>query len=114
MSVGAVVLVPPELEAGFLLAGVRTVTVASEEEAASETMRLLAAGEEGVVALYGPFLDALEPHIRLQAERSLAPVVVALPPGLGEIDEGVRRARLSEMLGRAVGYHITFGAEGER
>lgn len=113
MSSGALVLVPPELEAGFLLAGVRTVTVESPESAEQETERLLDKGEEGVVAVYGPYLEALDPRIRRRADRSLAPVVVPLPAGLGEVTESVRRARLSAMFGQAVGYHITFGAESD-
>jgi vacuolar-type H+-ATPase subunit F/Vma7 len=115
MSSGAaVVIVPPELASGFLLAGVRTVTAESRERAEAETVGLLDAAEEGVVAVYGPHLEAFDPQVRHRAERSLAPVVVPLPAGIGAGDEEIRRARLSAMLGRAVGYHITFGAETER
>lgn len=115
MSSGtATVIVPPELESGFLLAGVSTIRVESSQRAEAETIGLLDAGEEGVVAVYGPHLETFDPRVRNRAERSLAPVVVPLPAGLGMVDEELRRARLSAMLGRAVGYHITFGAESER
>lgn len=109
----AVVLVPPELENGFLLAGIHTVVVADPEDAERETDRLLAAGAEGVVAVYEPYLTGFDPVLRHRAEVSLSPVVVPLPAGTGPTDARTRRARISALLGRAVGYRITFGPEEE-
>ncbi len=112
MSSGtALVIVPAELEAGYLLAGVRTIVADSTTAAEREVGRLLREGLEGVVALYEPFFTALGPQTQRDADTSLSPVIVPLPSGLGEVRHGARQARLSELLSRAVGYHITFGGE---
>lgn len=111
---GLVVVVPSELETGFLLAGVETVGVETGEEAASSLQELMAAGERALIAVYEPFLSVLPDQQRELAESSLEPVVVPLPAGLERHDEEAHRARISEMLSRAVGYHITFGRESDR
>ena len=110
---GVVFIVPSELETGFRLAGVETVGVETGEEAASSLRGLVAGGERALIAIYEPFLSALADPERSTVEASLAPVVVPLPAGLERHDEERHRARISEMLSRAVGYHITFGG-GER
>ncbi|MDH3499294.1 MAG: hypothetical protein OEM97_04165 [Acidimicrobiia bacterium] len=105
------VVVPPELENGFLLAGVTTIVASTSIEAARETSRLLQDAPEGVVAVYEPFLAAFEPGMRVRAETSLAPVMVPLASGVGDMDADARHAQLSKLLSRAVGYHITFDQE---
>lgn len=109
----AVVVVPSDLEPGFLLAGIPTIAVTDPEEAERQTARLLSEGAEGVVAVYEPYLNGFDPDLRHRAEVSLSPVVVPLPPGTGPTDARARRARISALLGRAVGYQITFGPEEE-
>ena len=111
---GMAVIVPSELGTGFRLAGVDTVGVDSAEEAASSLHELMSLGERALIAVYEPFLSTLPDRVREAAESSLAPVVVTLPAGLERHDEESHRARISEMLSRAVGYHITFGRGMER
>ena len=106
-----VVLAPPELTAGFHLAGVEVRSVQSLVETEEELRRLEQQDEQGVIAVYRPFLEQLDPDLAHRLESTLQPVVVALPTGLGSRTEGDRRARLMERLQRAVGYHITFGGE---
>jgi vacuolar-type H+-ATPase subunit F/Vma7 len=111
---GVVVVVPAELETGFLLAGVETVATASAGEAVEALDRMLEEGLPGVVAVYEPFLAEAPSERRGVYDASIAPVVVALPAGLEERGVESHCGRISAMLSRAVGYHITFGAEGPR
>ena len=106
-----IVLVPAELEIGFRLAGVETVPAATPAEAADALDRLVAEGAGGVIAVYEPFLTETPPDKRAVFETSVSPVVVPLPAGLQQRDEESQRARISAMLSRAVGYHITFGED---
>lgn len=107
------VVIPPELEAGFGLAGVETVTAVDSGEALEALDRLVEEGTGGVIAVYEPYLVETAPERRAVYESSLAPIVMPLPPGLEARDQEAHRARISAMLGRAVGYHITFGEETE-
>lgn len=111
---GMVVVVPSELASGFGLAGVETVTAEDEAEAATALHALMSGEGRALVAVYQPFLLSLDDQEREAAESSLEPVVVPLPAGLARYDEEGHRARISAMLSRAVGYHITFGARSER
>lgn len=111
---GMVVIVPSELETGFRLAGVEAVGVENGDEASNSLQELVAGGERALIAIYEPFLSSMPDSERETAELSLAPVVVPLPAGLERHDEERHRARISEMLSRAVGYHITFGRGREK
>lgn len=110
---GIVFVVPPELQSGFGLAGAETVTADDGNDAAASVRRLVAGGERALIAVYEPFLAALGDEERDAIEASLDPVVVPLPAGLERYDEDTHRARISAMLSRAVGYHITFGGRSE-
>ncbi len=110
-STRLVVLAPPEVEPGYLLAGVDVRRVETAADAAAELDRLAAEGEQGVIAIYRPLFEDLEPERRRRLELSLRPVVVALPTGLGDTRAGDRHAHLMQRLQRAIGYHITFGEE---
>lgn len=110
-ATGMVVIVPSELENGFLLAGVETIGVETGEEAATSLEQLMAGGERALIAVHEPFLSGLPDRERAAVESSLDPVVIPIPAGLERHDEALHRARISEMLSRAVGYHITFGRE---
>jgi vacuolar-type H+-ATPase subunit F/Vma7 len=102
---------PPELAAGFRLAGAGVRPVEDTEQAASVVDDLIAQGERGVIGVYEPFFVRFDSHLRDRLEQSVSPVVISVPAGFGT-DEGVsRRARIAALLGRAVGYHITFGED---
>lgn len=105
------VVSPPEMESGFRLAGVGVRVADDAGEAARVVDELVAGGERGVIAVYEPFLAGFDPVRRASWEASLAPVVIALPAGLGAEPIAGRRSRLAGLLQRAVGYHITFGEE---
>jgi vacuolar-type H+-ATPase subunit F/Vma7 len=114
MSGTLLAVVPAEVEAGFRLAGVETVTANSDEEAATVVGRVLEEGMEGVVAVYEAFYESLPPGLAEQSRASLSPVVIALPAGLHQMSGETRRARLADLLTRAVGYQVTFGAREQR
>lgn len=111
---GMVVIVPAELEAGFGLSGVETIGAETHAEAVASLHQVMSGGEKALIAVYEPFLSGLPERERAAVESSLDPVIVPLPAGLDRHDEGRHRARISEMLSRAVGYHITFGQGSER
>jgi vacuolar-type H+-ATPase subunit F/Vma7 len=106
-----IVLAPPELSAGFQLAGVEVRSVDSVSDTEKELRLLEDEDEQGVIAVYRPLLDELDPDLVERLESTMHPVVVALPSGLGSRSESDRRARLMDRLQRAVGYRITFGGD---
>jgi vacuolar-type H+-ATPase subunit F/Vma7 len=108
---GVVVVIPTELENGFQLAGVETVPAATAEDAIDQVERIVDESMRGVIAVYEPFLAGASPTRRAVFDASVSPVIVPLPAGLEERDEESHRVRISAMLSRAVGYHITFGEE---
>ena len=103
-------IVPPELAAGYRLAGV-SVRVAGNPEEARDALESLMEHERGVLAVYEPFLSGFDRRVRDELERSVAPVVIALPTGLALSEPHERRDRILGMLQRAVGYHVTFGGQ---
>lgn len=109
---GVVLVVPPELETGFRLAGAETIAAETSRDATTALEDLMREKRGGVIAVYEPFLDEIPQEDRDRFEASTFPVVMPLPPGLHTLDEESHRARISAMLTRAVGYHITFGEEG--
>jgi vacuolar-type H+-ATPase subunit F/Vma7 len=111
-NTGVIVVVPSELETGFRLAGADTMAAETAKEATAVLDSLMREDRGGVIAVYEPFLEEVPEDERIRFEASTFPVVVPLPPGLHTRDEESHRARISAMLSRAVGYHITFGEEG--
>jgi len=104
------VLTTRELAVGYRLAGATTVEVASAAQAATALEELLD-GEDGVIAVHAPYLDALPRPLRRRLDSLRIPLVVALPAGTGTEPVGDRRQQLLELLQQAIGYEITFGDE---
>lgn len=113
-NTGLVVVVPPELEMGFRLAGVEAVGARGREEASQALAGILDDRGRALVAVYEPFLSAMPASERERLQSSPAPIVVPLPAGLEEHDEESHQARISAMLRKAVGYHITFEEKARR
>ena len=104
------VLTTRELAAGYRLAGVAALDVASSAEAATRLEELLDR-EDGVIAVHAPYFHALERSLRQRLDGLRAPLVVPLPAGTTDDQAEDRRQRLLQMLRQAVGYEITFGDE---
>jgi vacuolar-type H+-ATPase subunit F/Vma7 len=110
-----IVLTTPELEVGYRLAGVATVTVGSSAEAGQALQELLDTQADDVIAVHEPFFHDLERPLRRRLEMLTSPLVVAMPGGRDADVEAERRARLLRMLWQAVGYEMTFDrGENER
>ncbi|HEY1347680.1 MAG TPA: hypothetical protein VGF54_22040 [Streptosporangiaceae bacterium] len=108
------VIVPPELAAGYRLAGVQTETAASAQAAGQVLDRLLAGGDHpGVIAMHAPFLQGLGEHRQRRLARPGGFLVTALPGGeAGAGGPAPAGESLRELLARAVGYEFTFDPEG--
>lgn len=108
-----VVLTTPELAPGYRLAGAATIAVTSPEGARDELLELVdARGEKGVIAIHEPYHAGLDRKLRGKFDETSEPLVVPLPSGEDAESAGERRGRLLQMLWQAVGYEITFDAEG--
>lgn len=108
-----IVIVPPELENGFRLAGVE-VHAAGDVAAATELIdRFVGERRAGVVSVYEPLLAALSEDRRRHLELSMRPVVIPIPSGLAGDGGDSRRSDLLARLQRAVGFQVTFGEDAE-
>lgn len=106
-----IVVCPKRLGAGFRLAGAATQIAEDAGEAEQVVKRLLAEGQRGVIAIYGPLFQGIEPGMQAQLRGSVAPVVIELPTGESVEPEEARRTRLAQRLQRAIGFHVSFGEE---
>lgn len=106
-----VVVTLSELAPGFRLAGVRTRVAGDPVEAAECVEELLADADTGVIALHEPFIRGMSAELRQRLEAMVSPLVVPLPAGDRVETPGQRRARLTEMLQKAVGYRIAFRSD---
>jgi vacuolar-type H+-ATPase subunit F/Vma7 len=102
-----VVLTRPELAAGYRLAGVSVIEIASPAQAAARLVELLD-HEDGVIALHAPDFHSLDSPLRRRLDALHAPLVVPLPAGTTPEEAEDRRERLLKLLRQAVGYEITF------
>lgn len=106
-----VVVSPTDLADGFRLAGVATVVSDDASQAGEAIRQLLADGERGVIAVYSPLFEGLDPDLQRRLHASVAPVIVELPTGSGAEEDDARRLRLAERLRNAIGYHVTFSED---
>lgn len=102
-----VVITEPESAAPFRFTAATVIPVDSAAAAQEALVQLLRAEERGVIAIHEPFFDALDAVLRTRCEAMVAPVVLPLPTGSAEAAHD-RRARLTRMLQRAIGYQMTF------
>ena len=104
------VLTTEQLAAGYRLAGVAVVEVASPAEA-GERLEHLLESEDGVIALHAPYFHALAGSLRRRLDALSVPLVVPLPAGATPEEAEDRRERLLKLLRQAVGYELTFRDE---
>lgn len=109
-----VVITTPDLALGFQLAGVETCAVESAAHAEAVLRTLLAGGEASLIVVRQELWQGLEPRLRRQLDASSSPVVMAIPGGTPTRPGEAHRQRLTELIRRAIGFHITFGTEGPR
>lgn len=100
---------PREIAVGFRLAGADAVVVDDPSETEAALATLAADPEVGVIGVYAPFFDRLEPATKRAYEDSIAPVVISVPLGAAGTEAEDHQARLASLLQRAIGYRISFG-----
>ena len=108
------VITTPDLAPGFQLAGAKTFAVESTEEAVRVLHGLLEADEASLIVVRQDLLGAMPPCLQSKIEASYRPVVMAIPGGTPTAPAEERRRYIAELIRRAIGFHITFGTEGDR
>ncbi len=107
-----IILTRPSLAPGFQLAGVEAFTAQDADAAQRLVAAWLEAGEAGLLALDDGLLADFDPALwrRLEAAEHLPYISI---PGGGPLEPGTtRRRHITELIRRAIGFHITF--QGER
>lgn len=102
------VVTRPALAVGFDLAGVEA-HVARDVESAQELIEgWLASGEEGLLAIDEAWLASMEPAFlkRLRAATHLP--YLPLPAGQASGPQLSLQRHISELIRRAIGFHLTF------
>lgn len=105
------VITTPDLAPGFQLAGVETFAVENAEKAEGILRELLTGAEASLIVVRQDLLQAMPPRLQRQLEASYRPLVMAIPGGGPTAPAEERRHYIAELIRRAIGFHITFGAE---
>jgi vacuolar-type H+-ATPase subunit F/Vma7 len=109
-----VVITTPDLAPGYQLAGVETHAVAKPEKAQALLRNLMQGEDASLIAVRQDLLEGIDPRLQRQIDGSYRPIVMAIPGGgLALRGEG-RQRYIAELIRRAIGFHITFGAERPR
>ncbi len=108
------IITTPDLVPGFQLAGAEAFAVESAEEAERVLHKLLEGGEASLIVVRQDLLQAMPPRLQRQIEASYRPVVMAIPGGTPATLVEEHRRHITELIRRAIGFHITFGTEGDR
>ncbi|MDH3674439.1 MAG: V-type ATP synthase subunit F [Anaerolineae bacterium] len=103
------VITSPDLAPGFQLAGVETFVAEGVETAERILRKLLTGDEASLIVVHRELLQGMGPRLRRQIELSYRPVVVDIPAGMPIAPGEERRRYVSELIRRAIGFHITFG-----
>lgn len=104
------VVTTPDNATGFQLAGAETFSVDSPDQAEQILAELLGGHEASLIVIRQDLLQAVSSRLQRQAADSYEPLVMAIP-GVGPaVQANDRRQHISELIRRAIGFHITFGA----
>jgi len=105
------VITTPDLAPGFELAGVETFAVDDVDQAETVLDQFLSGDEASLIVVRQGLLEAMSARLQRQVSRSYRPVVIAIPGGMPTMATSGRRQRyISELIRRAIGFRITFGA----
>lgn len=102
------VVTRPALVSGFRLAGVDAYGAEDVETAQELIEGWLNTGEAGLLAIDDGLLEHMNPSFVKQLEASEKLPYITIPGGGPLGPEVSRRHRISEMIRRAIGFHITF------
>jgi len=105
-ALGVRVLARPEIAAGFALAGLHPVEVATGVDACERLDELMAAPDVGVVLMEEKLYDGLAEDVRRRLSRRALPMVVPFPePAWAEQPRGAE-AYIVELLRQVIGYRV--------
>jgi len=102
-----VVLTDPDNADGFRLAGVDVYEASNETEARKKLNALLNDDTTGIVAINESMLAAIDEHTQRKIDTLYRPIVIPLPLREKLAAGEERRAYLSRLIRRAVGFDIT-------
>lgn len=105
------VLTRSTLVVGFQLAGVDAYGAEDVETAQELIEGWLESGEVGLLAIDDGLLARMDPRFVNRLETSDQLPFLAIPGGRALGPEASRRHRITEMIRRAIGFHITFKGE---
>jgi vacuolar-type H+-ATPase subunit F/Vma7 len=106
-----VVLADQETALGMQLTGVEVIHADDCESARAQLLELLDDATVGLIAVSAALMEQLDEATRRRVDTRYKPVVVALPAGGSAIGFPSRRAYLAALIGRAIGFQITFPGE---
>jgi V/A-type H+/Na+-transporting ATPase subunit F len=96
---------------GFELTGVDVIRTSDAGTARDRLHELLNDPNVGMIAVSQSILDQFDDATRRRIDTQIKPVVVGLPTGGPASAAADRRAYLSALLRRAVGFDLEFGGE---
>jgi V/A-type H+-transporting ATPase subunit F len=105
------IITTPDQASGYQLAGVETFAVQSSSEAEHLLRTLLESDEASLIGVRQDLLLAMDPRLQRRIETSYRPVVIAIPVAAARTGAAARRRYIAELIRRAIGFHISFGAE---
>jgi vacuolar-type H+-ATPase subunit F/Vma7 len=105
------IITRPSLAPGFQLAGVDACSAEDVETAQELIADWLEAGETGLLAIDDGLLALIDPSLLKRLETSDNLPYMAIPGGQPVGPEASRRYRITQMIRRAIGFHITFKGE---
>ena len=105
------VVTRPNLVSGFRLAGVDAHGVANIEDAENLIESWLKAEEVGLLAIDDGLMEIMELSVKKRLEGSEKLPYLTIPGGGSLGSEVSRRHHITEMIRRAIGFHITFKGE---
>lgn len=108
------VITTPDLAPGFQLAGTETFAVETTEEAERVLRELLEGDKASLIVIRQDLLGAMPHRLQRRVEASYRPAVMAIPGGTPTASAEEHRHYIAELIRRAIGFHITFGTEGDR
>ncbi len=106
-----IVVTRPSLALGFQLAGVEAFAAQDAVAAQRLVTSWLGAGEASLLALDDGLLADFDPALRRRLEAADRLPYIAIPGGGPLEPEISRRRQLTELIRRAIGFHITFRGE---
>jgi vacuolar-type H+-ATPase subunit F/Vma7 len=109
MSYDIRVVSPPEVAAGFALAGLPTTSVDSPAEVNPRMKELLENPDVGVILLEDRLHAALTHDVRRELARRPLPIVVPFPGPSWEARGEGPDSYIIELLRQAIGYRVRLG-----